>query len=80
MKNMRLAVEVSEAFHQAVHQHARSRGMSVKDFVTQVLIERIQQDHVNEDEVWGELAEQAKQDGMATQAETLDIIQSIKNA
>ena len=76
----RLTINVSPDFRDELKIQAIAHGKTLKDYVIDALMERIQHDSVEEDKVWGEMSEEAKKEGILDSEASESLLTRMKNA
>ncbi len=76
----RLTIDVSPDFRDELKIQAIAHGKTMKDYVIDTLIERIQKDAIEEDKVWGEMSETAKKEGFIGTETSESLLNRMKNA
>ncbi len=76
----RLTINVSPDFRDELKIQAIAHGKTLKDYVIDALMERIQRDFVEEDKVWGEMSEEAKKEGLLSAQDSEKLLTRMKNA
>ena len=76
----RLTINVSPDFRDELKIQAIAHGKTLKDYVIDALMERIQRDFVEEDKVWGEMSEEAKKEGLLSTQDSESLLTRMKNA
>ena len=76
----RLTINVSSDFRDELKIQAIAHGKTLKDYVIDALMERLQQDSVEEDRVWGEMSEAAKKEGLLSSQDSESLLTRMKNA
>ena len=76
----RLTVDVSPDFRDELKIQAIAHGKTLKDYVVEALLDRTQRDALQEDKIWGEMSETAKQEGMLSHEESVTLLHRMKNA
>ncbi len=76
----RLTINVSPDFRDELKIQAIAHGKTLKDYVIDALMERIQRDFVEEDKVWGEMSEEAKKEGLLSTQDSEKLLTRMKNA
>ena len=76
----RLTIDVSSDFRDELKIQAIAHGKTMKDYVVDVLVERIRKDTIDEDNVWGVMSEVAKKEGFVGTEESQSLLERMKNA
>ncbi len=76
----RLTINVSPDFRDELKIQAIAHGKTLKDYVIDALMERIQRDFVEEDKAWGEMSEEAKKEGLLSTQDSESLLTRMKNA
>lgn len=76
----RLTINVSPDFRDELKIQAIAHGKTLKDYVTDTLMDRLQQDCVQEDRAWGEMSEAAKREGLMSSQDSESLLARLKNA
>ena len=76
----RLTINVSPNFRDELKIQAIAHGKTLKDYVIDALMERIQRDFLEEDKVWGEMSEEAKKEGLLSTQDSENLLTRMKNA
>ena len=76
----RLTINVSSDFRDELKIQAIAHGKTLKDYVIDALMERLQQDSAEEDRVWGEMSEAAKKEGLLSSQDSESLLTRMKNA
>lgn len=76
----RLTVDVSPDFRDELKIQAIAHGKTLKDYVVEALLDRTQRDALQEDKIWGEMSETAKQEGMLSHEDSVTLLHRMKNA
>jgi uncharacterized protein (DUF1778 family) len=76
----RLTIDVSPDFRDELKIQAIAYGKTLKDYVIEALMDRIQRDSVEEDKVWGEMSEAAKKEGILSYEDSASLLNRMKNA
>ncbi len=76
----RLTINVSPDFRDELKIQAIAHGKTLKDYVIDALMERMQRDFVEEDKVWGEMSEEAKKEGLLSTQDSESLLTRMKNA
>ncbi len=76
----RLTINVSSDFRDELKIQAITHGKTLKDYVVDTLMERIQQDSMVEHRVWGEMSEEAKKAGLVSTRDAESLLTRMKNA
>ena len=75
----RLSVDLVPDFHEELKDMVQARAKTLKSYVIEALEERLQKDREEEDRMWDELAEKARQKGFANAVEAEEILNNIRN-
>ena len=76
----RLTIDVSPDFRDALKIQAIAHGKTLKDYVVEALMDRIQRDSFEEDKIWGEMSASAKQEAMLSHEDSESLLNRMKNA
>lgn len=76
----RLTIDVSPDFRDELKIQAIAHGKTLKDYVVGALVDRIRQDSVEEDKIWGEMSEAAKQEDILSHEDSASLLNRMKNA
>jgi len=76
----RLTIDVSPDFRDELKIQAIAHGKTLKDYVVEALMDRIQRDSVEEDKIWGEMSESAKQEEILSHEGSESLLNRMKNA
>jgi uncharacterized protein (DUF1778 family) len=76
----RLTIDVSSDFRDELKIQAIAHGKTLKDYVVEALMDRIQRDSVEEDKIWGEMSEASKKEGKLSHEESQSLLNRMKNA
>ena len=76
----RLTIDVSPDFRDELKIQAIAHGKTLKDYVVEALMDRIQRDSVEEDKIWGEMSETAKQEEILSHEDSASLLTRMKNA
>ena len=76
----RLTINVSPDFRDELKIQAIARGKTLKDYVIDVLMDRLQKDSAEEDRAWGEMSEAAKKEGLLSEQDSESLLMRMKNA
>ena len=74
------AINVLPDFLDRLQERAEERGLTVRDYVLEALRDHMQREIEEEDRIWGELANEAKQEGLLSVEESERFFASLKNA
>ena len=76
----RLTINVSPDFRDELKIQAIAHGKTLKDYVIDALMDRLQQDSAQEDRTWGEMSEEAKKEGLISPQDSESLLARMKNA
>ena len=76
----RLTINVSPDFRDELKIQAIAHRKTLKDYVIDALMERLQRDFVEEDKVWGKMSEEAKKEGLLSTQDSESLLTRMKNA
>ena len=76
----RLTIDVSPDFRDELKIQAIAHGKTLKDYVVEALMDRIQRASVEEDKIWVEMSEAAKQEEILNHEDSASLLNSMKNA
>ena len=76
----RLTINVSPDFRDELKIQAIAHGKTLKDYVIDALMERIKDDSIEEDKVWGKMSEEAKKEGFLGTKDSENLLTRMKNA
>ena len=76
----RLTIDVSPNFRDELKIQAIAHGKTLKDYVVEALMDRIQRDSVEEDKIWGGMSEFAKQEEILSHDDSASLLNRMKNA
>ena len=76
----RLTINVSPDFRDELKIQAIAHGKTLKDYVIDALMDRLQKDSAEEDRAWGEMSEAAKKEGLLSEQDSESLLMRIKNA
>ena len=76
----RLTINISPDFHDELKMQAISHGKTLKDYVIEALMYRIQHDTTQEDKIWGQMSEEAKKEGFLSVEESETLLMQMENA
>ena len=76
----RLTIDVSSDFRDELKIQAIAQGKTLKDYVLDILMERIQQDSVEEDRIWAKMSASAKKEGSLSEEASDSLLSRMKNA
>jgi uncharacterized protein (DUF1778 family) len=76
----RLTIDISPDFRDELKIQAIAQGKTLKDYVLDTLMERIQKDSIEENRVWGEMSEAAKQEGSLSVEASDSLLSRMRNA
>ena len=76
----RLTIDVSPDFRDELKIQAIAHGKTLKDYVVEALMDRIQWDSVEENKIWGEMSEAAKQEEILSHEDSAGLLNRMKNA
>jgi len=76
----RLTINVSPDFRDELKMQAIAHGKTMKDYVVDTLVERIQKDSIEEDKLWGEMSKTAKKEGFIGTKASESLLNRMKNA
>ncbi|MEL6748907.1 MAG: hypothetical protein AAFO09_01280 [Pseudomonadota bacterium] len=76
----RLTIDVSPDFRDELKIQAIAHGKTLKDYVVESLMNRIKQDSVEEDKIWGEMSKAAKREEILSHEDSTSLLNSMKNA
>ena len=75
-----LAINVLPDFLARLQEHAEERDLTVRDYVLEALLHHMQRETEEEDRRWGELADEAIQEGFLSVEESERFFASLKDA
>ncbi len=75
-----LAINVRPDFLDRLQERAEERGLTVRDYVLEALLDHMQRETEEEDRRWGELADEAIQEGFLSVEESERYFASLKDA
>ena len=76
----RLTINVSPDFRDELKIQAIAHGKTLKDYVIDTLMDRLQHDSAAEDKAWGEMSEAAKKEGLLSEQDSEKLLMRMKNA
>ena len=76
----RLTIDVSPDFRDELKIQAIAQGKTLKDYVLDTLMERIQKDSVEEDRIWAQMSASAKKEGSLNEEASKNLLNRMKNA
>jgi len=76
----RLTINVSPDFRDELKIQAIAHGKTMKDYVVDALMERIQKDAIEQDKAWGEMSEAARKEGFIGSKKSEALLDRMKNA
>ena len=76
----RLTINVSPDFRDELKIQAIAHGKTLKDYVIDTLMDRLQHDCAAEDKAWGEMSEAAKKEGLLSEQDSEKLLMRMKNA
>jgi plasmid stability protein len=76
----RLTINVSPDFRDALKIQAIAHGKTLKDYVTEALMDRLLQDSAEEDKVWSEMSDAAKKEDILSAEDSESLLVRMKNA
>ncbi len=77
---VRLSMNVSSEFRDELKNQANAHGKTLTDYVLDALKDQIQRDSINEDRIWGEMSEKAKQEPILSFESSTNLLHRMKNA
>lgn len=76
----RLTIDVSPDFRDELKIQAIAQGKTLKKYVLDALMERIQKDSVEEDRIWAKMSATAKNEGSLSAEASDSLLSRMKNA
>ena len=76
----RLTINVSPIFRDELKIQAIACGKTLKDYVIDALMERLQKDSVEEEKLWGEMSDHARKEDMVSAEESEALLRRLQNA
>ena len=76
----RLTIDVSPDFRDELKIQAISQGKTLKDYVLDTLMDRLQKDSVEEDRIWANMSASAKKEGSLSTEDSDSLLSRMKNA
>lgn len=76
----KLNLDIPPDFRDELNFQAKAHGKTMKDYVIDALMDRLQKDSIEEGRTWGKMSEAAKKEGVQSNLESENLLMRMKNA
>lgn len=76
----RVSIDLTPDVHEELVFFSEARGVSLKAYVTEALMARIEEDLEEEDRLWAKMSEEAMKEDFLSVEDSEKLLQHIKNA